>query len=97
MTLDPLTAFLLASQLALAIVVFVRTREAKVSRRLLTLDHIAAKACAYAEQMGGEKLATALACAREMDANDNGLTKRGVRAFEDRELRIAVEAHLGGK
>lgn len=68
-------------------------REAKVKASAPeTLARIADEAVAYAEQMGGkaaDKLAHALAAARRLDNDDNG-----VRDFTDAQLRIAIEAAL---
>lgn len=68
-------------------------REAKVKADApQVLAGIADKAVAYAEQMGGksaDKLAHALAAARRLDNDDNG-----VRDFTDAQLRIAIEAAL---
>ena len=94
--MDPIVLFLVVSQVVLAAFVLVRTRAAGVSRRLLTLERIAAASVAHARGrslQGPEFLWAAMDCARHMDANDNGVTKRGVRAFSDAELRNAIDAH----
>jgi hypothetical protein len=64
-----------------------------LSRRGRRRDEYAARAAAYAEQMGGageEKLRHALDCFRALDEADNGR-----RDYSDKEARLSIEAHLG--
>lgn len=66
-----------------------------LTRRTRRRDEYAARSAAYGEQLGGtgeEKLRHALDCFHTLDLADNK-----VRNYSDREARIAIEAHLGGK
>lgn len=66
---------------------------AKISPDVLM--QYAKQAVAYAEQLGGtgkEKLVRAVEAAQKLDAGDNGK-----RDWSDAQLRIAIEAVVGGK
>lgn len=71
-------------------------RKANVGEARIQLrEKYALDACAYAEQLGGNKqqlLASAIGYFQKIDASDNGQ-----RDFTDAEIRLAIEAHLGKK
>lgn len=88
MTLPTVVAFL---ALVVAVTALFRTvREPKP--RLVVRDEYAARAAAYAEQLGGtpgDKLRHAVQAFGMLDQADNGR-----RDYTDGEARIAIEAHL---
>jgi hypothetical protein len=66
-----------------------------LTRRMRRRDEYAARAVAYAEQLGGDshtKLKHAVQCFEKLDLADNKL-----RDFTDIEAGIAIHAALGGK
>lgn len=92
--MDYFTPALLAVVVALQVATLLQARKGGgLTRRARLREAYAARAVAYAEQMGGRgdiKLGHALACFRELDLADNGK-----QDYSDREARMAIEAQLG--
>lgn len=77
-------------QVCMAFFVVRKTASAGLSKRALTLKHIASEALAYSKKQGGtpeEQMLHALSAARLADEKDNGK-----RDYSDSELRVAIES-----
>ena len=77
-------------QVGMAVFVVRKTTSAGLSKRAVTLKHIAQEALAYSKQQGGteeEQMLHALSAARLADEKDNGK-----RDYSDQELRVAIQA-----